>query len=163
MLLPWRRLIVIPSTVFIATRDQMLPSPPRPHISTSGGAKLITMVVPIGPCMSAAHVFNNLYVEVTQFLFALPLPLDEILPLRSVLFLQNLLLISVTLSRHSQLQRLLQLFGTQLMIKLSSVDVQTRRWPSEDPSGDDEHQNKMINTQFIEIELAGRCDTNSQQ
>ena len=89
LLLPWRLIIVIVSTVFVTAREQMLPSPPRPHCYTSSDTGFITVVAPIGPPRSLAHVFSNFYGEVAQFPLAF---LDDALPFCALLFLQNHLL-----------------------------------------------------------------------
>ena len=86
MLLPWRLIIVIVSTIFIDAREQMLPSPPRPHCYLSSDAGLITVVAPIRPPKPPAHVFSSFYGEVSQF----PLTfLDDALLLCAFPFLQN--------------------------------------------------------------------------
>ena len=64
----------------------MLPSPPRPHCYPSGDAGFITVVAPIGPPRSPAHVFSSFYGEVAQFPLAF---LDDALPLCALPFLQN--------------------------------------------------------------------------
>ena len=61
---PLEAIFAVVSTIFIAAREQMLPSPPRPHCYTSGDAGFITVVASIGPPRSLAHVFSSFYGEV---------------------------------------------------------------------------------------------------
>ena len=89
LLLPWRLIIVVVSTIFIAAREQMHPYPPRPHCYPPRDAGFITVVAPIGAPKSPAHGFSSFYGEVAQFPLAF---LDDALPLCPLRFLQNHLL-----------------------------------------------------------------------
>ena len=83
---PLELIIVVVSTIFVAAREQMLPSPPRPHCYMSGDARFITIVAPIGPPRSPAHVFSRFYGEVAQFPLAF---LDDALTRCAFPFPQN--------------------------------------------------------------------------
>ena len=86
LLLPWRLIIAIVSTILFASREEMLPFLPRPHCYLSSDAGLITVVAPIGPPKSPAHIFSSFYGEAAQFPLAF---LDGALPFCAFPFLQN--------------------------------------------------------------------------